>query len=183
MKTETVQTFTTSVSTSETPELNSLLKKFWEDENIPATRPITPEESFCERLYTQTTTRHQNGRYIVKLPFKEEFPEKVFLDTSRFVALAQYARIEKTLSQNKELQTQFKAVLQEYLSLDHMEETSSKEIVSQGKYGSFYLPHHAVVRPDHKTTKVRVVFNASRKTKSQFSLNDVLYTGPTFRRT
>lgn len=62
-----------------------------------------------------------------------------------------------------------------------MEETFSIEIISQVKYnsGQYNLPHHAVVRPDHKTTKVQVVFY--RKTKSNFSLKDVLHTGPTLQ--
>ncbi|XP_075150364.1 uncharacterized protein LOC142224476 [Haematobia irritans] len=62
-----------------------------------------------------------------------------------------------------------------------MEETSSQEIATMGKFSSYYLPHHAVVRPEHRSTKVRVVFNASRKTKSGVSLNNVLYTGPTLQ--
>ncbi|XP_065365565.1 uncharacterized protein LOC135958596 [Calliphora vicina] len=178
MKTETIQAFSTSVFTSETSELNSILKKFWEQEEIPSANPISEEDEICEKLYCETTTRNENGRYVVRLPFKKEYPEKLFLGSSRFVALAQYSRMEKTLSKDPELQIQYKAVLSEYLTLDHMEETSSQEIISQSKYSSFYLPHHAIVRPEHKTTKVRVVFNASRKTKSQCSLNDVLYTGP-----
>ncbi|XP_037827650.1 uncharacterized protein LOC119615720 [Lucilia sericata] len=181
IKVEPIQAFTTEVSSNENYELATLLKKFWEDEEIPSVNTNSKEDEYCENFYAQTTTRHKNGRYIVRLPFKTEYPKEIFLGSSRFVALAQYSRMEKTLSKDPELQSQYKAVLEEYLSLNHMEESNSQEIISQGKYLSYYLPHHAVVRPEHKTTKVRVVFNASRKTKSQVSLNDVLYAGPTLQ--
>ena len=42
-----------------------------------------------------------------------------------------------------------------------------------------YIPHHAVVNPSKTTTKVRVVYDASAKTKQDNkSLNDCLYRGP-----
>ncbi|GFS71379.1 integrase catalytic domain-containing protein [Trichonephila clavipes] len=46
---------------------------------------------------------------------------------------------------------------------------------------SYFLPHHGVFRPDSKTTKLRVVFNASSKTTSSLSLNDILYKGEILR--
>ena len=42
-----------------------------------------------------------------------------------------------------------------------------------------YLPHYAVHRQDKKTTKLRVVFDASAKTNGP-ALNDCLYAGPKF---
>ncbi|XP_059220581.1 uncharacterized protein LOC131995699 [Stomoxys calcitrans] len=180
-KAQHVQTFTTNVQATEIPSLNEILQKFWEEEEIPHSRPRSEDDAYCEDLYQSTTTRQGDGRYVVRLPFKREFPNSVYLGSSRFIALGQLARMEQSLSKNSELQTQYNSVLEEYLSLGHMEETTPMEITSNGKYSSYYLPHHAVVRPEHKTTKVRIVFNASRKSKSGFSLNDVLLTGPTLQ--
>ncbi|XP_065356147.1 uncharacterized protein LOC135950538 [Calliphora vicina] len=118
IKTQTIQTFTTEVTPCENADLNNILKKFWEQEEIPTSHPKTVEHDICEKLYTQTTTRYLNGWYLVRLPFKSEFPEKVSLSSSRYITLAQYSSLEKT------------AVLNDYITLDHMEETSSSEIVS-----------------------------------------------------
>lgn len=46
---------------------------------------------------------------------------------------------------------------------------------------AYYLPHHAVIREDKTTTKVRVVFDASCKTTNGKSLNDQLHLGPTIQ--
>ena len=42
-----------------------------------------------------------------------------------------------------------------------------------------YLPHHAVVRSDKETTKLRIVYDASARDNGP-SLNDCLYMGPKF---
>ena len=42
-----------------------------------------------------------------------------------------------------------------------------------------YIPHHAIIKPENNTTKLRVVYNASAKTKkSDASLNECLHRGP-----
>ena len=51
---------------------------------------------------------------------------------------------------------------------------------SDGPIGrTHYIPHHAVIREDKQTTKMRIVYDASAKTQEP-SLNDCLYAGPTF---
>lgn len=48
-------------------------------------------------------------------------------------------------------------------------------------YKTAYLPHHAVIKESSSTTKLRVVFDASRKTTSGISLNQSMLTGPTIQ--
>ncbi|XP_075163141.1 uncharacterized protein LOC142235769 [Haematobia irritans] len=181
IRAETVQSFSIRVPEDETRLLHELIRKFWETEEVLSEPPPSKESEFCENFYKSTTIRREDGRYMVRLPFKQEFPQFVSLGSSRFMALAQYSRMERTLSRNPELHAQYEAVLNEYLKLGHMEEVSPCELSQNDSFRSYYLPHHAVLRPEHKTTKLRIVFNASRKTKSGFSLNDVLYTGPTLQ--
>lgn len=38
-----------------------------------------------------------------------------------------------------------------------------------------YIPHHPIIRESSSTTKVRAVFNASKKTSNLTSLNDRSY--------
>ncbi len=45
----------------------------------------------------------------------------------------------------------------------------------------YYIPMQAVLRPTSTTTKMRVVFNASAKTSSGKSLNDILHKGPSIQ--
>ena len=53
-----------------------------------------------------------------------------------------------------------------------------EKVESSGEVGEVtYLPHHAIVREDKLTTKVRSVYDASAKNKGP-SLNECLYKGP-----
>ncbi|XP_064074466.1 uncharacterized protein LOC135193920 [Vanessa tameamea] len=54
-------------------DVDDLLKSFWEIE-VDTERCLTQEEKLCEQIYENTTTRNQEGRYIVKLPFNTSNP-------------------------------------------------------------------------------------------------------------
>ncbi|XP_075210332.1 uncharacterized protein LOC142317663 [Lycorma delicatula] len=47
---------------------------------------------------------------------------------------------------------------------------------------TYYLPHHPVIKEASSSTRLRVVFDASSKTSTNNSLNDVLMIGPTIER-
>lgn len=66
--------------------------------------------------------------------------------------------------------------MDEYLTLGHMEEIR-RDRLPQSPH--FYLPYHAIERPDSTTTKFRGVFNASCRGSNNISLNDLCYVGPT----
>ncbi|XP_060665549.1 uncharacterized protein LOC132797787 [Drosophila nasuta] len=91
------------------------------------------------------------------------------------IALAQFLKNENRLSRNDSLKEQYNPVLQECVDLGHMTPISPQAIVTTP---NFYLPHHAVFKPDSTTTKVRVVFNASCPSSNGKSLNDILHSGP-----
>ncbi|XP_017485298.1 PREDICTED: uncharacterized protein LOC108373869 isoform X2 [Rhagoletis zephyria] len=176
-----ISSFSTQVDEVSNENLDSQLRKFWELEEIPTPKSLNSEDRVCEDFYISTTSRTSDGRYKVRLPFKHSFPDQLTLGRSRAPALQQFLSMEKNLLKKGELKSQYDQVLEEYITLGHMEETTSYEKSSGNKYSSFYLPHHAVVKPEKRTTKVRVVFNASKKSTSGNSLNDVLYTGPTLQ--
>ena len=59
--------------------------------------------------------------------------------------------------------------------IEPVDETESRAINPK----IHYLPHHAGVREDKSTTKVRIVFNGSAKLNNQeLSINDCLERGP-----
>ncbi|XP_064072091.1 uncharacterized protein LOC135193463 [Vanessa tameamea] len=159
-------------------ESEDLLKKFWElESDVPKQKSsmFTEEERLCEQLFTQTTKRDPNGRYIVRLPFKNGYPE---VTGSRDIAEKRLKSLEVKFSKDPILKTKYQEVISEYLKLDHMEEVPPEDINNPK---AIYLPHHAVIRNDKETTKVRIVYDASCKGKNNLSLNDQLLVGPTLQ--
>ncbi|XP_059221682.1 uncharacterized protein LOC131996219 [Stomoxys calcitrans] len=156
--------------------LDKEISRFWEVENLPRKNFVSAADRFCEELFVSTTKRDEDGRYVVHLPFKRDFPKSISLGNSRTSAMAQFLRNEVRLLRNLAFKDEYDSVIQEYANLSHMcqVETSS----SMGSASHYYLPHHAVIKPESTTTKVRVVFNASSPSSNGVSLNDTLHTGP-----
>ncbi|CAG9105568.1 unnamed protein product [Plutella xylostella] len=104
------------------------------------------------------------------MPLKEDINSK--LGQSKHIATAQLRNMERKLAKNPKLAEDYKAFMDEYIALNHMEPCKQTSIFE------CFLPHHAVQRSEALTSKVRVVFNASAPTSTGVSLNDLMYTGP-----
>lgn len=155
-------------------DLDSQLRKFWELEEFKGKPEFTVSESSIEENFERSVRRDETGRFVVRLPF---IKNKEDLGETRNIAERRFFAIERRLIRNQEIHRQYTQFLNEYLELGHMEKI---EHVDMTKPHSF-LPHHFVLRPDSQTTKLRVVFDASVKSSSNISLNDLMATGPTIQ--
>ncbi|XP_075150680.1 uncharacterized protein LOC142224780 [Haematobia irritans] len=96
------------------------LQQFWELEEVEKPQTESDTDTWCENFYKSTTYRQNDGRYVVRLPFKQEYPHEIFLGSSLHMAFAQYVRVEKNLSKTPELKHEYDKVLREYEELGHM---------------------------------------------------------------
>ncbi|XP_055543764.1 uncharacterized protein LOC129729277 [Wyeomyia smithii] len=139
-------------------------------------RELTEEEILCEELFVNTTRRSEDGRFVLRLPTKTNIEQ---LGESRSLALDRLLKLEKRFEKNIKLRTDYTLFMKDYLTSGHMEKIEEDDIDNDKPM--FYLPHHAVLKPESKTTKLRTVFNASASTSTGLSLNDVLLSGPTIQ--
>ncbi|GFV90154.1 DUF1758 domain-containing protein [Trichonephila clavipes] len=130
------------------PSLDITVKKFFELESLPDdSKEITKseEEIYREEHFVSTYKRDKTGRFIVRLPIKEN--AETLLGYSKENAI-------KRLN-------------------GHMEEIKNETLDKI----NYYIPPHSVYKPEKTSTPLRVVFDASAKTTSGFSLNSILLNG------
>ncbi|XP_058817129.1 uncharacterized protein LOC131680431 [Topomyia yanbarensis] len=155
-----------------TIDIHKLLTRFWELETCRTNSTQSVEETACERLFDQTTARDDSGKFVVSLPKRQFIVQQI--GDSKTIAMRRFAGLEKRFQSNPDLMLSYAEFIREYQRLGHMKEVTSET----DKYPVFYLPHHAVLKPDSTTTKLRVVFDGSCKSSSGVSLNDALMVGP-----
>ncbi|XP_058828458.1 uncharacterized protein LOC131688285 [Topomyia yanbarensis] len=161
----------TCLITSVDDHLSRQLQKFFEmEEYVHQGAHFSEEEKACEAHFELHTIRDNAGRFQVRLPFRED---PTLLGESRNIAIRRLEQIERKLVRTPLLMSQYHCFLREYLDAGHMSLAKTPAPI-----GTVYLPHHCVLKESSSTTKCRVVFDASAKTTSGKSLNDVLMTGP-----
>ncbi|XP_062713374.1 uncharacterized protein LOC134290289 [Aedes albopictus] len=162
-----------SITTMSLVSLEESLERFWEVEELPTRSAYSMDEKRCEDLYASTVSRNPEGRYIVRLPRKQNFDE--LIGESRAAALRRFELLERRLDRDSQLKEEYHKFMREYLELGHMRLVSDEEVEGSNQC---FLPHHPVLKEASTTTKVRVVFDASAKTSSGHSLNEALLVGP-----
>lgn len=146
------------------------LSKFWELDKIPTKYSLTSEERACEESFNENTFRNSDGRFVVTIPLKAN-PD--VLGDSFHIAKRRFLSLERRFERDLDFKKMYVNFMSEYENLGHMIEDKD---FSFGV--NYFLPHHGVTRETSTTTKLRTVFDASAKTTSGLSLNDIQMVGP-----
>ena len=146
---------------------------FWNLESIGITdSPLTTDDKQALEIFNNTV-KFENGRYLVSWPWINSDPS---LPENYQLAVGRLKSTVNKLKRNPKLLEMYTAVIQEQLERGMIEKVHSN--LKQGGV-THYIPHHAIVTPTKSTTKVRVVYDASAKTRqTNKSLNDCLLRGP-----
>ncbi|XP_026742765.1 uncharacterized protein LOC113504589 isoform X2 [Trichoplusia ni] len=154
-----------------TDDLRLGLNRFWELDSISSKHKLTYEERSCEQIFVETTYRDTDGRFVVNIPLKES-PD--VLGDSYSMAKRRFLALERRLAKDSYLKQLYVNFMDEYIELGHMSEYSHCNTASTHPN---YLPHHGVLKESKSTTKLRVVFDASARTTTGKSLNQIQMVG------
>ncbi|XP_055714189.1 uncharacterized protein LOC129808439 [Phlebotomus papatasi] len=162
---------TCSVVATTLASIDVTLKKFWASEEIEPPRHSNSDHLKVEEIFRETTIRDATGRYVTHIPFK---PNLTRLGTNLPNVTKQFLPLEAKLQRNPTLKANHDKAMSENFTLQFFEKVPDEEL----NRPSYYLPHHAVVKTTENSTKTRVVMNASSRSQTGLSLNDVAMMGP-----
>ncbi|XP_033317572.1 uncharacterized protein LOC117215307 [Bombus bifarius] len=97
-----------------TTALQEDLARFWEIDEGPATTHLSESERLCEEHFRNHVRRTKEGRYIVALSFNEKISS---LGSSKAAAMSRLASLHRRFQRDKQYETAYSAVIQEYLDL------------------------------------------------------------------
>ena len=120
----------------------------------------------------ENTSEFIKGKYQVGLLWKKDNP---VLPYNRNLALKRLENLEKKFSKDQLLVKRYSETINSYISKGYATKIKNTQ-GSQRNNITIYIPHHGVIN-QHKPDKLRVVFDASAKSKGH-SLNDYLLVGP-----
>ena len=158
---------------------DDILRRFWEIEECIVEAPVlSAEEKYVVKHFHENRSCTPDGRYVVPLPKKLG---ACALGESRSTAVRRFHALERSLYKRGQFED-FSSVIQEYLDMNHAEQVPSSAM-GKPPQEVFYLPMQVVRKESSTTTKIRAVFDASSKSSTGVSLNDILLTGPTVHAT
>ena len=147
-------------------KLNGEVQKLWDLETLG----IRSTDEVHEELLDNVTFNGE--RYSVKLPWKVGHkPLPSNFQNSLYRLKGQLRKLKK----EPHILEAYDGIIKDQLQQKVIEKVA--ELEATGK--EHYLPHHAVVRDNAETTKIRIVYDASSKEgKTGTSLNNCLHVGP-----
>lgn len=159
--------YETRLNEPDLPLNNSSMKALWDLESIGITdSPNASREEETIKHFNENTIL-TNGRYYVSWPWKEYPPE---LQSNFGLAYGRLIGLLKRM--NTETLEAYKQTFNDQLKKGVIEPVP---IGGETGHPVHYLPHHGVLVPGKA---LRIVYDASAKTKDNKSLNECLYCGP-----
>lgn len=148
----------------------SKIKDFFYTESMENSEPTaqTADEIYAESHFVETHYRAPNGKFIVRLPFKPDFPE---LGVNKPQALAFFFTTEKKMRNDPAYYACYQTALQDFFD--------KKEIIPSNHTNNYLLNQHIVYKKANN--KAKIVFNPAVKA-GKHSFNDSLLQGPKLQR-
>ena len=156
------------------------LTEFWKTESMgvsvsPCTCKAT-EMSLQERAemkMIEESCQLQGDMWIMQYPWKRD---PSCLPNNYVQVLKKLESTEQRLMKQPDHANSYNAQIKEMEEMKFSRKLTEEE-KKEWKGPVHYVAHHAVVRPEKKTTPIRIVFNSSASFKGH-SLNDYWYKGP-----
>lgn len=161
----TISTSNKQIVTNE--YLSRLMEKFWIVEDVPMFKELTPEEQQCEEIFQSTHYRQPDGRYVVRMPLKENIS---LLGRSKSIALKQLFAMERKMDQRPDFAADYMNYMRTFEQNGYMSQ------INETEEDGYYTPHHGVYGASKD--KIRIVYNSSSPTSTGISLNECQLTGP-----
>ena len=163
------------LSTERIDPVTHNLRQFWELKCIGIVDKgdvhMSLEEEESVRQFNEGL-KFDGELYEVPLLWKSDAPP---LKSNYLRAVKRLEGVERQLRRVPERANAYKDAMNQYVEKGFAVEV--KKTVDGNEKVS-YLPHHAVFREDKKTTKCRVVLDASAYDEHEVSLNDCICSGP-----
>ena len=135
------------------------LQQFWEIDEIQGDdKSMVNEQNECLNHFEQHFRLADDGKFVVKLPFKVD---RALINDNYDNALRSLKRLENEFLKHPKMKTAYVDFVNEYIQMGHM---TKVEPTSGPKY---FIPYRAVFREESTTTPLRVVFNASSCKKNE----------------
>ena len=100
----------------------------------------------------------ENGRYTVKWPWKEEVPD---INENRGLAIGRLRSLVSRMQKQPGMMLKYDTIIQDQLEKGFIEKVDRFKVDSMKDY----IPHHIVITPQKATMKLRIVYDASARSK------------------
>ena len=147
------------LSSADDPVTKNLnVEDLWNLETIGIEEPvdITDDDRALEQF--NKSVCFENGRYYITWPWKCEHPN---LPDNFDVAFSRLKSLARRLERDKDLLIKYNEVFQSQVQQGVIE----RVVKNSENTLKHYLPHHPVLTPAKNTTKLRVVYDASVKSR------------------